>query len=272
MSDFLNSLPDYGATQQPQQSGASFLDAQPDYTGGGSVPGSTPTQPTTWKDSLIDAAKTIPSGLARGAAAVAGLPGALKDAVNIASDYIMPLPQEGKDTLAANKWMLPDPQQVTGAVEGVTGPLYQPKTQTGKYVNSVAEMAPGVLLGPGSLLFKVASAMGAGIGSEAAGQATAGTAAEPYARIGGAVIGGVLPNVAARAITPLPISAARQDAINTLESNGVTSLTAGQKTGSVPLRYGESFLGDAPFSGGKAAAVRMKRVSSSQRQRLLKLA
>jgi hypothetical protein len=41
----------------------------------------------------------------------------------------------------------------------------------------------------------------------------------------------------------LPASAARQRLVDVLADEGVTSLTAGQRTGSKALQYGESILG-----------------------------
>jgi len=57
-----------------------------------------------------------------------------------------------------------------------------------------------------------------------------------------------------RVITPLPISAERQAAVDALRAEGVQP-TAGQITGSKALKYAESALGDAPFAGGKATAA-----------------
>jgi len=77
----------------------------------------------------------------------------------------------------------------------------------------------------------------------------------------GAVVGGAVPVAAraigagiSRAVSPMPVSAERQAMIGVLEREGVP-LTAGQRTGSIPLRYAESILGDAPFAGGPKARV-----------------
>src|ERR1019366_3974734 len=77
-------------------------------------------------------------------------------------------------------------------VAGVAPSLdYQPKTTAGKYANTIGEMAPGAALMPGNIagnLLKFGVLPGAA--SEAAGEATQGTGAEPYARLAGAVLGG----------------------------------------------------------------------------------
>jgi hypothetical protein len=74
----------------------------------------------------------------------------------------------------------------------------------------------------------------------------------------GAVVGGAVP-VAARAIgatfskaaAPMNAPPERQAAVDILSREGVP-VSAGQRSGSKALQYGESFLGDAPLAGGKA--------------------
>jgi len=90
--------------------------------------------------------------------------------------------------------------------------------------------------------------------SETAGQLTEGTPLEPWARAAGAFAGGVVP----RGITPMPIDKVRQSHLSDLEKAGVTALTAGQKTGSKPLRWAESVTQDMPFAGGKATQMATK--------------
>jgi hypothetical protein len=146
---------------------------------------------------------------------------------------LKPLPQGTK--FSPN---LPTSQGIQSAVEGVTGPLYEPKTTAGKYAQTISEFAPAVIGGPESLASKLLTrAAIPGATSEAAGQATAGTALEPYARAAGAIGGGLLPSVARRAITPFPISPERQASVDALRNAGVTDLSAGQVTGSKGLQY-----------------------------------
>lgn len=71
---------------------------------------------------------------------------------------------------------------------------------------------------------------------------------------GAGLLGHGAAKLAARAITPLPIDAARGKMVDVLQGAGVP-LTAGQKTGSKALQYAESHLGDLPLSGGKASAI-----------------
>jgi hypothetical protein len=85
----------------------------------------------------------------------------------------------------------PTSSQLRSAVESYTGPFYQPKTVIGDYAQTAGEFVPGALLMPeGSL---AANAIRYGLlpafSSETAGQLTKGTAAEPWARALGAILG-----------------------------------------------------------------------------------
>jgi len=77
----------------------------------------------------------------------------------------------------------------------------------------------------------------------------------------GALIGGAVPVVAraigagvSKAVTPLPIPAERQIMVDAMAREGVP-LTAGQRTGSIPLQYAESILGTAPLAGGRSQRI-----------------
>ncbi len=140
-------------------------------------------------------------------------------------------------------------------VEGLTGDFYQPKTTAGKYAHSIGEAVPGSVAAPGGMAARLLSAIGAGTGSEALGQATEGTGWEPYARVGGALAGGMAPYVAGRAITPIPSNPQRERLVQVLNDEGVNSLTAGQRTGNKTLQYLESASSTAPGGGGGATRV-----------------
>lgn len=77
----------------------------------------------------------------------------------------------------------------------------------------------------------------------------------------GFAVGAAVPVIArgigaatSRAVSPSSISPERQAAIEVLEREGIP-LSAGQRTGSTPLRYAESIFGDATLAGGKAASL-----------------
>lgn len=152
----------------------------------------------------------------------------------------------------------PTSADIQKGIEGYTGEFYKPQTTAGKYAQTAGEFLPAAALGPGRLVPRLASGVFAGLGSEAAGQATEGSAAEPYARVVGAMAGGLTPMAAGRAVTPLPASAARQRLVDVLADEGVTSLTAGQRTGNKALQYAEDMLGNAPGAGQSAANIRQR--------------
>lgn len=211
-----------------------------------------------------DVAKSGGIGLAKGVIGLAGAIGDLSDlgakGLEHASNFITDKlgmeryqPPKPRDTSVLN--YIPTSASIQKKIEGVTGEFYKPHTTPGKYAETVGEFLPASLIGPGGMAAKVGTGVAAGLGSEGAGQLTEGTKAEPYARIAGALLGGVAPAVGGRAITPLPSSAARQRLVDVLNNEGVDSLTAGQRTGNKSLQYAETFLGDGPLAGRGAANV-----------------
>jgi len=211
-----------------------------------------------------DIAKSGASGFARGSADLLGAPALPRGIAAVGSQIsdfgrsIMPEVMGGLFDLQDRVLggitqaydVVPDSGDIRGALSRASngGTDYQPQTTGGKYAGTVGEFLPGALLFGGanpSNLLRFGAAPG--LTSEAAGQATEGTALEPWARVGGALLGPAIPSVAKRAITPLPASPQRTAMANQLRKEGV-DLTAGQATGRQNLRYAESELG-----GGKAA-------------------
>ena len=199
-----------------------------------------------------DMAKGAAAGVAQGAIA---LPGMFGDVAKMNSDMMsggakyLGAPQWVQDAAGtAGKYMMgpaglmPTSGQITKSVEGITGPMYEAKTVPGQYAQTAGQFAPSMLLGPGSVPMKAASALGGALGSETAGQLTKGSEWEPYARVAGGAAGVLAPQVARGLITPLPISKERQGLLSTLKKEGV-DLTAGQSSGRQGLRYAESELG-----------------------------
>lgn len=210
-----------------------------------------------------DLAKSVGSGLAKGAVGLVGSIGDMAAGLghysDVAGDYLArkmgfeggaPLPNVIAEGAGS--------KSIGAAVDKLSGaPVtsYQPETTAGKFAQTASEFVPGALAGPGGLARKV---IGYGIlpgaASEAAGQATEGTKLEPVARIAAAIAAGAAPGLASRAVTPLPISPDRQKLVDALAREGVP-LTAGQKTGSTPLRYAESIFGESPGAGGQTARI-----------------
>lgn len=156
-----------------------------------------------------DVAKAIPSGLAKGAIAVAGTPGDLGEVAKfvdkkgynpfgwLAGKFDEHFPNVSKklkeasaETLAKNPRLastgdvmgggnieLPSSATIKKAVEeNVTGKLYDAKTAPGRAVQTATEVAPALAMGPvGGVRGLVAKSAGAGAGSELAGQGAAAT-------------------------------------------------------------------------------------------------
>lgn len=193
---------------------------------------------------LLDVGKSFGVGVAKGAES---FPGAMASMLGAAGRGVESLGFGNQEEAAKREqFRKENPRQM------LTDKLPKPTTTAGKYAESVGEFGPATLASPGGAVGRAVSAVGGGMGSEAAGQLTEGTGAEPYARIVGGVAGGVLPSAAARTITPLPANARHAANVATLEHEGVTGLTAGERTGYRPLRYMEEHIGGSPTAGRAA--------------------
>lgn len=211
-----------------------------------------------------DAAKGFVSGLVQGTIGLATFPqdvgNALGEGFGYALDRLLGYSAEQATERGAkvrevrNRMGLKPPsgKDVTAMVENNFGPLYQAQYVPGQYAQTLGQFAPGMVVGPGGVLQRVASGTTAAVGSESAGQITKGTAAEPYARLLGAFAGGVVPDVLRRVVTPFPVNAERRRLLDVMDTEGV-DLTAGQRTGRDGLGYAESEI------GGGAAARTMER-------------
>lgn len=230
--------------------------------------GAAPTTMDGVKSTALDVAKSAGVGVGKG---VIGLGGAVGDLTDLGAKGLEHATNYVTDKLGMERYQPPQPRATsvlnnipTSAslqknVERVTGEFYKPQTTAGKYAETVGEFAPAALAGPGGIARRaLTQAVVPGIASEAAGQATAGTAAEPYARLGAALAAPVGVGAVSRAITPAPASAARRGLVADLEAEGVNSLTAGQRTGNKTIQYAESILGDAPGAGQGATRIQQE--------------
>lgn len=206
------------------------------------------TPPSTMQD--ID--KTIPAAAARGLSHGVGVIGDAANLLGKASDaaanYIAP--KLGLDQVPERKNPVADfigSKNIQSGIESLTGnPLYEPKTPGGKFVGAATEAVtnPVSYAVPGSTAFKAGGAAISGLGSEAAGQAAAGTPYETPARIAGGLATAPAMGLASKAITPSPATPQKLAANAVLkgETPPITA-TAGQQTGSKKLRIFEEELG-----------------------------
>ncbi|KQT84695.1 hypothetical protein ASG51_00960 [Methylobacterium sp. Leaf465] len=159
----------------------------------------------------LDVAKAAPVGVAKGTIGLAGLPGDVQEMGGSLVDRIMLGvghkvmdwtgygPQAGTPERADFDRMytgigsgggLPTSGAIQRGVETATGPFYKPQTTAGAYAQTVGEFAPSAVIGPGGLVRKIMETAVPAVASETAGQATKGSAAEPAARLIGAIMGG----------------------------------------------------------------------------------
>ncbi len=182
--------------------------------------------------------KATGSGFARGVEGIANLPNAISGAVN--EHVVAPIARSvGFDdaTIAASSGSaLPgtDLGQLSEAAVGADVTAFEPRNRAERFAGTVGEFLPAtVATGPaGMLRYGVVP----GLASEAAGQATEGTKAEPYARVAAAMtaplgVAGV-ETAARRAISPTGgADPSRLAMAQTLDDAGIP-ITAGQRTGS----------------------------------------
>lgn len=187
----------------PPQTGGDWWKADPVYK---------PEKPGV----VEDVAKSVPAGLARGVAGVVGLPGFIQEG----ADYAASLPGwtynrlfgsgkfEDTPSMAAGRAAMPrvgvgdvlSAENATKAIEAVTGPIYKPQTLPGEVANTVAEFAPGAVLGGGTAMQRAGQVIIPALASEAAGQATrqVAPAFEPAARAVAGLAAGVGTAIAQR--------------------------------------------------------------------------
>lgn len=166
---------------------------------------------------LADAAKSIGSGLGSAAISTLGMPGDLRSlashAVDLAGQKFGFDPSTVKNAASAVSNVVPGLYALAHAPtsqdlhatagDALVSPDYQPQTTLGSYLKTGAEFTPSLLAGgEGGLAANVVrNVVAPAVASEALGQATKGTSAEPYARVAGAVLGGAGAAKAANAIS-----------------------------------------------------------------------
>ena len=149
---------------------------------------------------LGDMAKSAMSGLRSGTESLVGMFGDANrmtgDIAGWAAGKVGASPETQQTIRTGAQWASPFPQapttdQLRGITNDAVGEAYQPQTTAGEYARTVGEFAPAAMAGPGSIGRKAMIGGLSALGSETAGQLTEGTAAEPFARAGGALVGGI---------------------------------------------------------------------------------
>lgn len=194
-------------------------------------------------DAAFDIAGAGAAGVGRGVMGLAGLPGTLNDLAQ--SGVSAGLGAVGIDPGVTPKSALSTAALTQAASEATGGASdYRGDSRAAKFAGTVGEFLPGAALfggaGAGNLIRYGAVP---GVASEAAGQLTEGTAAEPYARVAAALLAAPLANAAEKGVRKLisphgGADAARLDLARVLDDHGV-EISAGQRVGSESLRRKE---------------------------------
>ena len=145
----------------------------------------------SFSDYAVDIARTIPGGLAQGAAAVAGFPGDVEEILNRFGDKVTGITPEQRNVSRQYGLVprLPTSAGINKVLSAPTGGYYQAKYTPGEYAQTVAEFVPGMFGGEGSLIKKGINTTASALGSEALGRQAKGTVFETPLRIAGALIG-----------------------------------------------------------------------------------
>lgn len=200
-------------------------------------------EPLTAGERGADIGKSAAAGVGLAAAGLGGLPGDVQAIAEAGAGRLAGKPT----TVTGGMGSLPTSKDVRGKIEEVTGPFHEPQTPEGTFARTVGEQAPSLAM-PGAPVRRVMNVLAPAVGAEA-GEALTGS---PYGRIAGALMAG---GASTRGVTPFPADPTRMKMVDILNKEGVTSTTAGQKTGREGLRYTESALGKLPFAGGKLASM-----------------
>jgi len=227
--------------------------------------------PTSGASTTVDVAKSAGIGLAQGAIGLATLPGNVEQlgriGINAVGDLV-----GAEGNVVSPETYLPNYGDVKAGIERkFTGEFYEPQTTAGEYARTIGEFAPAAVGGGLSVAGRLARVAAPAVASESAGQLTEGTALEPWARVGTALAAGHITSAGQRAVTPLPVDRTRQQAVQTLEREGVTDLTAGQRTGRKALQWSEATTQDMAGSGGRAAQMATRQQEQFTRAALRRL-
>lgn len=157
---------------------------------------------------------------------------------------------------------LPDTRDMLASVP-VIGPesQYRAPGLLGDYISTAGEFAggAGAMSGAGNM---VRFGLLPGAASESAGQATEGTAAEPYARAGAGLAMGLL---ATPRSTPFAGSDEGSRMANVLSQNGVRGITAGQARGNQNLMRAEGRLQATNSQIDDFTASTMRQLGSTEK-------
>jgi hypothetical protein len=156
------------------------------------------TEPKQWgfREYATDGFRSILNGLGKAGAGVTGLPADAAGLIGAGSDFIQSKvtgePQADIAKRAAGRALIAPETLAHYGSEALQNDMpsrYDPQTRGGKFLSEATNFAAQGAALPLGMARGAAAGLGAlsGLGSEAGGQLTEGTAAEPYARFAGAL-------------------------------------------------------------------------------------
>lgn len=214
--------------------------AAPSVSGGG---GTSP---------LYDLFRSAGTGLRRGVEGALGLAGDLEQG----AEWL------GGKAASAMGLEMPDiptfnatTQDIQADTKRVVGEHYEPQSTGGKYAKTIGEFAPMAALGGGGTLSGLGRALLGqavipGAASEAAGQATEGTAAEPWARLFGGLGGGLAGGMATLERTPRTLKQMERQRVLDAGANQGVRLPSYMMPDAPVAEQIASRTVDIPFLGG----------------------
>lgn len=192
---------------------------------------------------FMDVAKSFGSGVVRGAAGLADLPGmATRPTTYLIEKAAEAVTGNPVDLQPAMDRFMPviggGTKYTKAATSAAPGAMqYDPETRAGRYAQTTGEFVPGAVAGAVTMGASVPASVARfgivpGVASEAAGQATEGTPWEAPARIAAAVAAG-----SPRAIgtKPRKVAESVDDSVRFLEGQGVR-LSAGQRADDMAIK------------------------------------
>ena len=210
-------------------------------------------------DQAADFAQGLGGGVKKGVLQVAGLPADVGSLVQSGLDWgrskvqgrpLAEVQAESEAAAVIPKASL-DRYGGAGLIQGYrdnAGEIYEPRRFAGRVGQAIGEFAPSSAIPLGNVGMLTRLGMGAalpGVTSAAVTEATG-------SPLLGAATAFASPFVVSRVTTPVRGVASRERSLAALADEGVTSLTAGQRTGSYPLQWVESTIGDSIGAGSAA--------------------
>lgn len=168
---------------------------------GDAAPKAGPAKPAP--NTYMDILKSAATGLAKGGAMVAGLPGDIENASRAGVQFVTDKLPAPFSNIARVGLQSPtghvDSAQANRDIQSVAGQYHQPETTPGKYAETIASFAPSIAA-PGGIAARLMRPVVAGVGSEAAGEVANDAGLSPgwqtAARAAGALAGSGIPSIA----------------------------------------------------------------------------